>query len=134
MSKLIPFKDTYLTLSHYKEPLREVPSSVGYGYYGALLGTLNGSTIQCHLCGELYRDLSMHLRGTHKMKVTEYREKFQLARQTALISEEIRQTRKIATLKWQANLTVDERLEFKRKREAGFLKWKRKTLLCRRTT
>lgn len=93
-------KDEYLTLTHYKEPLKEVTN--GFGYIGALCSTLDGDKLQCHLCGELYRCLDKHIFNTHNMKVDEYREKFELARTTALISETIREERKQRTLLWIA--------------------------------
>lgn len=51
MEKIVKFKDTMLTFNHYKEPLAEIPKIEGYGYYGAVLGSLDGNGIQCHLCG-----------------------------------------------------------------------------------
>lgn len=95
---LIKYEDEYLTMTHYKEPLKPVVN--GFGYEGCLLMTIDGKGVQCHLCGKTFGDLSMHLRGTHKMKADDYREKFQLARSTSLISEEVRENRKLATLKW----------------------------------
>lgn len=78
-------KTEFLTLKHYKEPLIKVSS--GYGYYGAISITMDGEKIQCHKCGKLFKNLSMHIFGHHKQKVSEYREEYQLARSTALVSE-----------------------------------------------
>ena len=94
----IAYKDTFLTLKNYKTPLREIEN--GYGYYGALLSTIDGSGVQCHICGELLSDLSGHIRIHDKITVPEYREKFMLSVRTALISEDERLVRANRTIKW----------------------------------
>lgn len=109
---LIKYEDGYLTISHYKEPLK--PVSEGFGYEGCLLMTLDGKGVQCHICGKTFGDLSMHLRGTHKMKADEYREKFQLAQSTSLISEEIRENRKLATLKWMKEMEEKHGIDWRK--------------------
>ena len=35
----IKLSDQFLTLKNYKEPLIGVPRQMGYGYFGAILGT-----------------------------------------------------------------------------------------------
>lgn len=101
--------DNNLTISNYKEPLRPVKD--GFGYQGTLIGTIDGTKIQCHICGELFGELSKHI-IRHKMNVKEYREKFELARSTALISESVREERKVRTLKWLNSLSPEEKKDF----------------------
>lgn len=96
--KIIPYKDTFLTLMNYKEPLKTIEG--GFGYHGCLLSTQDGTKVQCAICGGLYSELSKHLTAKHKMTSREYKEKFGLAYQTSLISEDIREKRKQVTLRW----------------------------------
>lgn len=77
--------EEFLTLMHYKEPLRKVKD--GYGYYGALQVTKDKEYLQCHVCGELFKSVATHINYRHKMNSEEYREKYDLAYQTALVSE-----------------------------------------------
>ncbi len=79
-------KEDGLILGPYKLPLKKLK----YGYYGAISLTKDGKGIQCHVCGEIKANLSLHLRK-HKMTVREYREKFGISLNTRLISEHARQ-------------------------------------------
>ena|SRR3990167_8808946 len=81
-------QNTGLVLNNYKEPLKKVEN--GFGYYGAVLLTLNGEKIQCHICGRLFNSVGAHLKDAHKINAVEYKNKFQLAQGTALISEKLR--------------------------------------------
>ena len=92
--KYVEIAGTELTFYHYKEPLLAVPAEKGFGYYGAMLSSLDGSKIMCHICGKLYGELQLHVRQAHKISVKEYRELFQLAHKTKLISEKVRLDRK----------------------------------------
>lgn len=125
MEKLIPFKDTFLTFKNYKEPLLEIPKKEGFGYYGTLLGTEDGQHIQCHTCGELFQDLTVHLRFTHRTTNQEYREKYQLNRTTSLISENMREKRKQTTLAWLESLTKEQIVEYRNKSKTALLKWRK---------
>jgi hypothetical protein len=62
-----------LLLGPYKTPLTKVTE--GFGYMGAILLTKDGKGIQCHICGEIKENLSLHVRQ-HSITVREYREKF----------------------------------------------------------
>lgn len=108
----IPYKDTFLTMKHYKEPLLEIPKGKGFGYYGALLGTVDGKGVQCHICGKIFNSLALHVFNTHKIKAKEYRARFQLARTTALISEDFRMRLKERTLEWLKNMPASEKRRF----------------------
>lgn len=116
--------DGYLTLKHYKEPMRAIPKSEGFGYYGAVLGSLDGKYIQCHICGNLYGELLPHVRMAHKVSNQEYREQFQLAGSTALVSEEQRELKKQRALEFFKSLTPEQKEAMKRKARQNFLKWK----------
>lgn len=125
--KGIPFDDNgeevFLTLKHYKEPLLEVKK--GYGYYGALLGTIDGTKVQCHICGKLFEGLNMHVTQSHKMTTHDYREKFQLAKKTALISESRRYKLKENTIKWLKSLTLEEKEEWRQNAIERFASWRK---------
>jgi len=104
-----------LTLRNYKEPLREVPKKEGFGYYGAILGTIDGQYIQCHICGKYFANSSAHIRQAHKTPVPTYREKFELARQTALVSEVERERLKNNQIKFIASLTPQQLAKYQKK-------------------
>ena len=107
--------DKGLTLHHYKEPLKKIKN--GYGYFGTLMSTKDGSKIQCHICGLLFADLPKHFIQSHDISTSEYRERFQLARLTALCSEQERMRRKENYLKWLLSMSSDERDRVMRERK-----------------
>lgn len=110
-----------LTLKHYKEPLRKVKK--GFGYQGALLSTPDGEKVQCHMCGGLYQSLPMHIFNTHELRANDYREKFGLARTTALISENFRERLKIRTLEWLGRLSKQQKEAHLKKSGIRFQAW-----------
>ena len=110
--KQIKFEDTYFTLQNYKEPLEAMRKEEGFGFYGTLLNTLDGEYVQCHICGKLFQNLAMHVKQAHKMTAKEYKEKFHLAFETALIAENLRIANKKRTLKWRNNLTEEQKREW----------------------
>lgn len=71
-------------LIKYKEPLREVKK--GFGYEGVLSMDAKGEVVQCHICGEVFPNLSQHIK-VHALTVLEYRKEFKLAASTSLLSE-----------------------------------------------
>jgi hypothetical protein len=114
-----------LTLQHYKLPLIAVPKPLGVGYYGALSVTMDGSKVQCHICGKLFQDLSLHIMQRHNKSVVEYREDYKLAPTTALISETNREARKAGRLAYNAEHEIDYsalgKLAVKAREKAGTL-------------
>lgn len=102
--------EEYLTLKHYKEPLKEVTD--GFGYFGAIQVTIDGEKIQCHICGELFGNLGLHIYHKHEMTVGEYREKFELSRSTALISESCRDKLKQEAIRHFAQFSPSKRAEW----------------------
>jgi hypothetical protein len=106
-------EDSYLTLKHYKEPLIKIPKKIGYGFYGCLLASKDGKYVQCHICGKLFGELQAHVRQSHRMDIPEYREKFKLAKTTALISEDRRLFRKERTVLWMQSLTDEQKEQYK---------------------
>ena len=117
--------DGYLTLKHYKEPMRAIPKKEGFGYYGAIMGSLDGKYLQCHICGNLYGELIAHVRMAHKVSDGEYREQFQLAGSTALCSEEQRELKKQRALEFFKTLTPEQKKEMQLKARRNFLIWKK---------
>lgn len=93
-------EDFELIYDNYKEPLKEIPKTKGYGYYGTIATTADKELIQCHICGNLYKGLSGHI-VAHRITVPDYKERFQLAATTALVADSVReamQKRAITTL------------------------------------
>lgn len=74
-----------LLLGPYKLPLKKLE----FGYFGAISLTKDGKGIQCHICGAIKENLSLHLRQ-HSITTREYREKFGLTLNTRLVSESFR--------------------------------------------
>ncbi len=111
-----------LILGPYKMPLK--PVEKGFGFCGALTFDIQGR-LQCHICGELHDNLGFHIRKHGKMGGQEYKEKFQLAYDTALISERQREKRKIRMAKTWAMMTADQRIARKAKSRRRWLQWKR---------
>jgi hypothetical protein len=77
-----------LVWRNYKEPLRPVKD--GYGYYGTLAQTKDGSFVQCHLCGQLFGDLGKHAKH-HGFTARGYKIEFGLPVNGGLVSENLRQ-------------------------------------------
>lgn len=106
-----------LTLSHYKDPLKPIEEGKGFGYYGALSLCMDEEMkLQCHICGKLFHNVSVHSRMAHKMNGSEYKKKFQLASTTALVSEPERLRQKERVMKWWDSLTPERQQEL---RESG---------------
>lgn len=114
-----------LTIRHYKEPLRALKKEDGYGYMGALSVTLDGTKVQCHICGVLRSDVGRHVSNNHGITARQYKDKFQLSPKTALLSEAERERRKNLQIKWWNSLSVVEKKEFRFKARKGWLAWKK---------
>lgn len=117
----VKFEDTYLTIKNYKEPLAEIPKKEGFGFWGTLLVTTDGESVQCHICGKLFSNLAGHITHGHQMKVADYKEKYKLARKTALVSESERMRLKEGMLEMLKNMTPAQ----KRKQIEGMKKFAR---------
>lgn len=107
------YDESQLTLHNYKEPLS--PIEKGFGYYGTITATIDGMYIQCHLCGNLYKNLGSHIKNAHSMLGKEYKERFELAFMSALVSENYRIESKKRALKWWASLGAEEQERMKQK-------------------
>lgn len=81
---------TDLLYRNYKEPLKRVEG--GYGYLGTVATSADGKSLQCHICGGSFGRLGPHIVAKHGIKTAEYKEKFQLAARTSLLSDEARKT------------------------------------------
>lgn len=91
---IVDIKDTNMALKpreeKVREPLIQIPPEEGFGYKGVVLVDDVTGHLQCHVCGELFSDLSNHVRK-HKISSREYKEKFDLNYSTALKSEQFLQ-------------------------------------------
>lgn len=125
--EIVVHKNKMLTLKNYKEPLKKVKKGY-FGYQGCLLSTIDGTKVQCHVCGELFISLQAHAHQAHGLLSKDYKKKFDLAHTTALISEVEREKRKQITLKFFANATSEMKAEWRRRRIEGMKKrWNKGT-------
>lgn len=128
MSKFVKYKGEMLTLLNYKEPLKKIEKKSGYGYYGCLMATADGTKVQCHFCGKLFTSVSSHARQAHDISTREYKDKYQLAYTTSLVSEKERSRMKDITLNWLTSMTDEQKEEFKRIQKVRFAEYKKKRL------
>ena len=118
----IKHENTFLTIKNYKEPLKKIPRKEGFGYYGTILVSKDGTLIQCHMCGKLFASLPGHIQRAHKTKVTDYKKTFDLAKSTALVSEMERYRMKQAMLNYIKTLTPQQQKERREKMRDIFRK------------
>lgn len=78
----------YVTLYNYKEPF--MPYVGGHGYQGVLLFDGESDKVQCHLCGEWFKELGHHLHREHSVKADWYKNEVGLSQNSFLISEKLR--------------------------------------------
>ncbi len=109
-------------IKNYKEPLKAVPESKGFGHYGAITMTKDGDGIQCHLCGKFFMHLSGHLHSAHKTNTRDYKEQFDLAYSTPLTSDNYREVLKQKTLEYMRNLTPEELDAYRQRKRESILK------------
>lgn len=108
--------EQYLTVRNYKEPLKPIPKNRGFGFYGTIKQTMDGDKLQCHICGILCRSLAAHVTQKHRVLVKDYRDTFQLAAETALVSDTLREEKKQITIKWRDSRTKKEKIFWEKKR------------------
>lgn len=116
----LKLEDKYLTVGFYKEPLKKIPEGEGVGYLGVLLSDLQGKKLLCNICGNTFDSLGLHIYKSHNMKAKEYKVKFQLSPQTALISDSVREKKQRHTLNWLKNMSLEERTAFHERRKERF--------------
>lgn len=128
MRKYIPksLDGQELVFYNYKEPLKPIVG--GYGFHGVVLSNKEGTGIQCHICGEMFMNLSSHVMQAHEIKVRDYKEKYGLAHMTSLVSEQERQRLKMNTIKWLQGMTAKERRDFRDRRIARFKEWRNRKI------
>jgi hypothetical protein len=76
-----------VTYEPYKDPLTR--NAKGYGYMGALGRTADGTYLECHVCGGLYKNLGIHAAKKHGLKEDDYRSKFRLSAGTTLAAPQL---------------------------------------------
>lgn len=94
-----------LIYENYKLPLKEVPKDKGFGFFGVIALSKDRDLMQCHICGKLYANVSLHIRG-HKISTDDYKEQYQLAKGTSLIGEATRQKYQQLAMKRLSNLEI----------------------------
>lgn len=122
----------------YKEPLKPVEG--GFGYMGTLAENEEHTHIQCHICGLFLKSLGTHLKGTHNISASQYKERFGFAQTIGLVSRESkakyqrnaviqfapeRSTK--ALVEWRKNLKKNGQVV---KRGKPSLEWRNRKGLC----
>ena len=76
--------------------------------FGELIADDDGSRVQCHACGRFVVHLAAHAWGAHGLRAAAYRERYELARKTALMAPALRAWRSaLATERgWGARLVA----------------------------
>lgn len=87
-----------LIYENYKEPLKKIPKADGFGYYGTVATTADKELVQCHLCGNLFKSLGVHI-AKHNLTARTYKEKYGLGLRTALIGDATREKMQRNTVK-----------------------------------
>lgn len=77
-----------VTFYNYKEPLMKFQD--GFGYVGAVVFDTTSGDIQCHFCGQWFKELGNHIRKEHALNTEQYKKEVGLLKGTALINEKIR--------------------------------------------
>lgn len=77
-----------VTFYNYKEPLMKFKG--GHGFVGALIFDTESGNIQCHFCGQWFKELGNHIHREHALDAQEYKRQIGLNKSTALINEKIR--------------------------------------------
>lgn len=109
---IFDYAGSLLTLKNYKEPLTQIPLGEGVGWFGVLSSTVDGTGIQCHVCGEIVKMLPGHIYNVHGIKTKQYRAKYGLSPSTALFSEDLRLKNKQRTLEFIKSLTKKQRKDY----------------------
>lgn len=122
-TKGVLYDGQHLLYENYKEPLKPIEKSKGYGYYGTVAITSDTKYIQCHLCGNLFENLGGHLRK-HKIAASDYKERFGLSLGTSLVSEPVREAMQKNAVKLFDGKLPDHLVEYNRKVQAGEIKHK----------
>lgn len=76
-----------VTIGKYIPPFEEVEN--GFGYKGVIVEDVKTNQIQCHICGEWYNQLGLHIKK-HGLNTSEYKRRFGLLQTTALKSHRLR--------------------------------------------
>jgi len=62
--------------------------------YGKIISDDTGK-LKCHICGKYYRGLSAHIWQAHNIQLREYKYLFGLTQNKALISDDIKETKRL---------------------------------------
>lgn len=110
-----------LVYENYKEPLKPIEKSKGFGYYGTVAMTDDKQLVQCHVCGNLFANVGMHIR-LHKLDSRRYKDMYGLSVSTALMSEPEREKRQQRAVKPFDGKLPDHLMEYNRKVQQGLIK------------
>lgn len=108
----------YAFIGKYQPPF--IPTENGHGFFGVLIMDKEKDLVQCHICGEWHEILSTHIWAKHRLKANDYRMKFGLLKDTALINNRIRLQRSATMKKLREDYPDKCRRKFKKgNKESG---------------
>ena len=101
----------FVHIGKYVPPFEKVKG--GFGFMGVIVEDFNCGKIQCHVCGEWFEQMAMHLLHKHKLSSEEYKIKFGLLQSTALKNKKMRLKQSAVMIKLRKE-NKGNRLKFKR--------------------
>jgi hypothetical protein len=101
---LVTYKGRYYHLEN--KPMTKAPD--GHGYMGAIMYNQEEGTIQCHVCGQFFLDLTKHL-ASHKIDPSDYKKKYGLSPTNKLLSPKTRELKIWNQIERFNNMTPEER-------------------------
>lgn len=110
-----------LLYEDYKEPLKRLPKTEGFGYYGTVALSQDRKYVQCHICGNLYKSLGMHIRQ-HKLTAKAYKTRYGLSVATALVGDSTREAMQNKAVKPFDGKLPPHLIEYNRKVQQGLIK------------
>jgi hypothetical protein len=78
----------WVYIGKYIPPFEKVKK--GFGFKGVIVEDLKSGKLQCHICGEWFEQMPLHLKAKHNVSCSDYKKKFGLLQSTALKSKKMR--------------------------------------------
>lgn len=99
----------------YKDPLRPVEG--GYGYHGVVSTDKTNTFMQCHMCGNFFKHLGIHISRFHKCSCAAYRREYGIASSTSLVSPKMRDILVLASDSVSPEVKAKRLIELEKGRE-----------------
>jgi len=102
----------FVHIGKYVPPFEKVEN--GFGYNGVIVEDFKSGKLQCHICGEWFEQMAMHINHKHDLNGKEYKQKFGLLTSTALKSKKMRLTQSLIMQKLRGR-NKSNRFKFEKK-------------------